>query len=91
MSTKKTSQSSHCAHENGRDNFCYDRQHILLPTVCNRYVKGSIFIFLLVQVCPAPEAADLSGREEPVRPLPVEDRRRHGHEHDLQGPLQFLG
>lgn len=37
------------------------------------------------QVRPAPEAADLSGGEKPLHPFPVQDRRRHGHEHDLQG------
>ncbi len=37
------------------------------------------------QVCSSGPAAGQFGREKPVHPLAVSDRRRHGHEHAVKG------
>lgn len=47
------------------------------------FFKCCVFFFRQVR-SPGETLRGLSW-EEPVHPLPLADRRRHGHEHDLQG------
>lgn len=44
-----------------------------------------MFCFFFRQVRSPGETVRGLSWEEPVHPLPLADRRRHGHEHDLQG------
>lgn len=43
-----------------------------------------------LQICPSGEATDWPGREKPLYPFPIQDRRCHGHEHDLKGQSDSL-